>query len=136
LFVFLGIYLVLPGKSAAADKIEWHSYDKSLIQSAKETGTPVIIDFYADWCIPCKELDAYTFSDARVADQSESFIMLKADLTRFQSEEVTQLRSDYNIKGVPTIVFLDGTGNEKEEVRLVGYEDPESFLKRMEKTLE
>ncbi|TFG98165.1 MAG: thiol:disulfide interchange protein, partial [Calditrichales bacterium] len=89
-------------------------------------------DFYADWCIPCKELDKFTFSDERVIAESKKFVTLKADLTKFQSEETNALRTKFEIKGVPTIIFLDKQGVELKSLRLVGFEEAEEFLKRLQ----
>ncbi len=93
----------------------------------------MIIDFYADWCIPCKELDNFTFSDNRVVDEAQNFTTLKADLTQNNAPEVQQLKQQYEIRGVPTIVFLDADGNEIESLRLTGFESAEKFLERMDK---
>jgi thioredoxin:protein disulfide reductase len=93
----------------------------------------VMIDFYADWCLPCKELDARTFTDEGVIDESRRFVRLKADLTRPEAEETKRLTEQFEILGVPTIVFLAPSGEEVEGVRLVGFERPAPFLDRMQK---
>jgi len=72
-------------------------------------------------------------SDPRVIKLSKNFITLKADLTTFKSEETIALREKFNIKGVPTILFLDADGQEFRSLRLTGYEDTDLFLSRMEK---
>jgi thiol:disulfide interchange protein DsbD len=110
-------------------KVEWKSYDASVIAGA---GKPVVIDFYADWCIPCKELDQKTFSDAAVAQELGRFVRVKANLTNDQDAKVQQLTKDYRIVGVPTLVFLDGSGHEAQSLRLTGYESPAEFLKRLQ----
>lgn len=131
LFVLLGVYFFLPGDTDADEGIDWQPYLPEQLQTAIDNGKPVILDFYADWCIPCKELDKFTFSDPGVIEGSNRFVMLKADLTHFQSEETNLLRQKFQIKGVPTIVFLTIKGVERENLRLVGYEDADSFLARM-----
>ncbi len=135
IFILLGIFFMLPPDRESGEKNAWQPYSGEIIESAMSANKPVIIDFYADWCIPCKELDKFTFSDERVINQAKNFIMVKSDLTHFQSDQISQLREKYKIKGVPTIVFIDKTGKEIEDQRLVGFEDADQFLKRMQMTV-
>jgi len=111
--------------------LSWSPYSDELLAQAKNSGTPVMIDFYADWCIPCLELDRKTFTDAGVIDAGASFVRLKVDLTHFDSPEAEALRKQFNIAGVPTILFLDRDGIENESARVIGYLSPEQFLQRM-----
>jgi len=129
------VFFILPSDSKAVEQIAWQKYTPEIVTGAGEKGMPVMIDFYADWCIPCKELDKFTFSDQRVQKLSEQMITIKADLTHFQNDETLQLREKYNIKGVPTIVFLDENGREITALRLIGYEDADNFVLRMQKVL-
>ena len=95
---------------------------------ANETAQGVtLVDFYADWCIPCKELEAKTFSNPQVITESKKFSALKADMTKSLSPQVEQLRDKYNIVGVPTVLILDSSG--KETKRITGYVDPHEFYK-------
>ena len=136
LFILLGVIFILPSETDAGDNVEWQTYSPQLLQQAKDESKPIILDFYADWCIPCKELDKFTFSDQRVMEQAGNFIMLKADLTHFQSEQTNTLRTGFNIKGVPTIVFINKDGNEVGDLRLIGFEEADQFLERMIKAQE
>ncbi len=97
------------------------------------SGTPIVIDFYADWCIPCKELDKYSFSDPRVVEISRDFLMLKSDLTRENSPEVKELVSEFGIRGVPTIVLIGADGEEHRDLRIVQFEDADEVLSRLRK---
>lgn len=110
----------------------WQPYDEEWLEEARAAGRPTIIDFYADWCIPCLELDRGTFTNERVIEAAESFVRLKVDLTYFDSPESEALRKQFNVAGVPTIVFLDPSGREVEEARVIGYVPPAEFLARME----
>ncbi len=114
---------------AEGTKVDWKSYDAGLIGSAHK---PVIVDFYADWCIPCKELDQKTFSDAAVARELDRFVRVKANLTNGDDAKVKELTKAYAIVGVPTIVFLDSGGHEAQALRLTGYEPAGEFLKRLQ----
>jgi len=112
--------------------IVWESYSEDKIEMAAQNGTPVIIDFYADWCIPCLELERITFTDQEVIDATEDMVRLKVDLTNFDSPESEALRQQYNIAGVPTIVFIDADGNEVQQARVIGFLRPNDFLQRID----
>jgi thiol:disulfide interchange protein DsbD len=135
-FILIGVFFLLPSDTDAGSKIKWQSYSSQLMQQAKDEGKPVILDFYADWCIPCKELDNFTFSDQRILSQSENFVMLKADLTHFRDDQTSVIRDQFKIKGVPTIVFIDRKGREIDNLRLIEFEEADGFLKRMTEALE
>ncbi len=121
-----GAAFVLPRARGAT--IEWQRYNANAIASP---GKPVIIDFYADWCLPCKELDQKTFSDRAVAGELDRFLRVKADLTNADDPVVQALLQQYHIVGVPTIVFLDSSGRELVAQRLIGFEAPQPFLARL-----
>jgi len=121
-----GAAFALPRPSGAI--IEWQRYNANAIASP---GKPVIIDFYADWCLPCKELDQKTFNDRAVAGELDRFLRVKADLTNADDPVVQALLQQYHIVGVPTIVFLDSSGRELVAQRLIGFEAPQPFLARL-----
>lgn len=98
--------------------INWVTFDEAVVQAARENGRPVVIDFVADWCLPCHEMDRTTFADASVQEEATRFTMVRIDLTR-DSPENTALSARYQVQGVPTILFFDRTGAEVR--RLVGY---------------
>ncbi|MEJ5252496.1 MAG: protein-disulfide reductase DsbD [Chthonomonadetes bacterium] len=125
------VMIAIPSQKAQGGHIAWQPYSDEILQQAVAEGKPVVIDFYADWCLPCKELEANTFSDPRVAKAFEGVVALKADLTRDEDPAVKAVKERFKIVGVPTIVFLDGSGREQESLRLVQFEPPDAFLKRM-----
>lgn len=112
--------------------IIWEAYSSEKTELAISNGQAVIIDFYADWCIPCKELERVTFTNPDVIQATLPMKRLKVDLTNFDSPESEALRQQYNIAGVPTIVFLDSSGMEVPEARVVGFMRPAEFLRRIE----
>ena len=109
----------------------WQSYDEAQVDSAVEEGGAVVLDFYADWCLPCKELDERTFADPRVAARLSTFSRFKVDLTRTdENSEAVQKR--FQVAGVPTIAFFVG-GHEVSGERLTGFEPPAAFLARLDR---
>ncbi len=112
--------------------VTWERYSNTILARAKQERKPVIIDFYATWCGPCRELDEITFHDkAIVKKASTQFVMIKVDLTKNSSPETSQLLQEYGVRGVPTVVFLDRDGNEKKDLRLVDFLPSDQFLSRM-----
>jgi uncharacterized protein len=130
LVVLAGAWFSLP-LIQARPELQWMPYSHEAFARAGVDGRPIIIDFFADWCLPCKELDRYTFTDPGVVEEAQRFLLLKADLTQFESEAVGQMRERFDVIGVPTIVFLDGRGEEHKDLRLYGFEEAELFLARM-----
>lgn len=116
--------------------IQWEKYSAEKVEQTKASGTPVMLDFYADWCVPCLELDRVTFTDSRVIEETSQFKKLKVDLTRYESERSTKLRKQFEVMGVPTIVFIGPDGEEVKDARVVGFLNPESFLEKVNKVPE
>lgn len=116
-----------------SNEIKWREYSDQTLTIAREQNKPIMIDFYADWCIPCKELDKLTFTDPRVIEISREFIMVKADLTQASDPGVEQLKKQYNIKGVPTLLFVDSNNQEIPNTRVFGYINSDEFLEIIER---
>lgn len=87
---------------------------------------PVLLDFYADWCVSCKEMERFTFADPQVAARMERMLLLKADVTA-NSDEHKALLKRFNLFGPPGILFFDPQGKERPELRVVGYMKAEAF---------
>ncbi|MCH7773053.1 MAG: thioredoxin fold domain-containing protein [Bacteroidetes bacterium] len=124
LIISIAVYALIPSDTKS---VAWQPYSEESVAEISNRG--VIIDFYADWCIPCKELDALTFSDPEVIKVSEEFETYKADLTESLSPEVEHLREKYKIVGVPTVLILNSKGEEVE--RITGFVTAEEFLNIM-----
>ncbi|MBW2022700.1 MAG: thioredoxin family protein, partial [Deltaproteobacteria bacterium] len=114
----------------AEEGIKWLPYRQGLLQQAKAEKKPVIIDFYAEWCGPCREMDRITFRDARVKGFAKNFVTLRVDLTR-ERPETKELVKQFNIRGVPSVIFIDRGGNEVRSIRVESYEPPETFAIKM-----
>ena len=111
--------------------VDWQPYSQQVMADALTHKKPVIIDFYADWCSPCRKMEQTTFHNPDVVKQSKGgFVMVKVDLTQEVNQEHTLLLEKFGVRGVPTIVFLDPSGQERIDLRLVGFVPPEEFLVR------
>ena len=121
------IYLLWPTEQKSLD---WKYYTEDNYKSALDNNEKMIIDFYADWCIPCKELDALTFSNEKVIAASKSFTSMKVDMTKTLSDETEIIRKKFDIKGMPTVLIIDSKGNEVE--RITGFVNADEFLKIIE----
>ncbi|GAB4342470.1 MAG: protein-disulfide reductase DsbD [Calditrichia bacterium] len=116
--------------------IAWQHFSDELLQQAAAEGKPVMIDFFADWCIPCKELDKFTFSKPEVIEMSKNFVMMKVDLTKANTPENIALKERFQIKGVPTLVFITPDGVEHKDKRVVGFMEAEEFLPILQAVLD
>ena len=90
-------------------------------------GRPVMLDFYADWCVSCKEMEAFTFTDARVKAKMEQMLLLQADVTDNTLEDKALLKR-FKLFGPPGIIFFDRQGREVDGLRVIGYEPADTFL--------
>ncbi len=90
-------------------------------------GRPVMLDFYADWCVSCKEMERFTFTDARVQERLSGALLLKADVTA-NSPADRELLKRFNLFGPPGMIFFDATGQELKDVRVIGFQNADRFL--------
>jgi thiol:disulfide interchange protein DsbD len=112
--------------------VTWKPYTEETLKEAQTLKKPVIIDFYATWCTPCRELEEVTLHQPEVVQLAEKdFTMVKVDVTKGGNLYHEELLKKYNVKGVPTIVFLDVDGKERADLRLVDYLPPDKFLDHM-----
>ncbi|ARN67229.1 thiol:disulfide interchange protein DsbD [Vibrio vulnificus] len=99
---------------------------------AKQAKKPVMLDFYADWCVACKEFEKYTFHDPAVAAQLKQFVLLQADVTRNQAQDIELLQAQ-QVLGLPTIDFWDAQGNPVSNARLTGFMQAAPFLEHIQR---
>lgn len=135
LAVVTGVWLLKPGESPSSS-MAWQPFTLSAYEQALQSDKLIILDFYADWCIPCKELDKFTFTDAAVIALSKNFVLFKVDLTSGGNTESRALQMQFEVRGVPTLIFIGRDGKELTGLRVVGFEKPQAFSARMQKALE
>lgn len=121
-------------KGFKLDTMNWVTYSPSVLEQAKAQSKPVVIDFRADWCAACIEMEEKTFTDQGLQLLSGQFVMVKFDATQ-ESPELAELRKKYNIVGLPTLVFHSRTGEWLKDLTLTEFEDAPKFRIRMEKAL-
>ncbi|SEA95313.1 thiol:disulfide interchange protein DsbD [Thiothrix caldifontis] len=102
------------------------------LNQAKAQNKPVMLDFYADWCVSCKELEHNTFKDPQVIAALGNTLLIQADVTE-DDEKDQALNKHFGLFGPPQILFFTPDGEEIKSVRLAGYEAPEAFLKRVQR---
>jgi len=105
---------------------------KQEIQRANAKGQWVMLDFYADWCISCKEMEAYTLSKPEVKQALANFVLLQADVTKNTAADKELLKA-FNLVGPPAILFFRLDGQEQDDLRIIGYQDAETFLGQLPK---
>lgn len=134
----VGVVLLLLGitwiNGAIQEKtvsLPWNHYNGQSMEQILSSGKPVFMDFYADWCAPCKQLDRETFSDPRVAARADQFYFLKVDCTKPDAATKAFMEL-YQVSGMPTLVFLTPDGKEMASLREIGFIDAETFLGSME----
>ena len=117
-----------------SDGLKWTPYTEELIAKSAKEKRPVIIDFSAQWCVACHELDSFTFTDPKVKDQSSAFTLLNINATE-STPEIKELQKKYSVLGLPTIIFIDTSGNVMSGLTVTGFVKADSFLDRMKKAL-
>jgi len=101
-----------------------------LDQVVKTAAQPAMLDFYADWCVSCKEMEKFTFSDPRVNARLKQLKLLRADVTANDTDDQALLKR-FKLFGPPGIIFFDRSGNEV--LRVVGYESADTFLRSLDR---
>lgn len=121
----LAVWLAVP--QGAGQAIAWERYEQ-WAAGGDAPAKPALIDFGAEWCIPCRKMDHTTYVDPEVVREADRFHMVKADITE-ENESTSELVDKYGVKGVPTVVLFSPSGDETH--RLVGYVGPDEMLEAM-----
>ena len=111
----------------ATVEVVWESEMPAALERARNEGKPVLVNFYADWCVWCKRLESTTLRDAKVASVLQNKVV---PLSLNVEGDGKELSNEYRVDGLPTIIVLDADG--REIGRIPGYMPPDSFLKRVE----
>ncbi len=90
-----------------------------------------MLDFYADWCVACKEFEKYTFHDPNVVPKLRQFVLLQADVTKSSPADIELLKK-MDVLGLPTLDFWDGKGNRISNARLTGFMEASPFLSHLD----
>jgi thiol:disulfide interchange protein DsbD len=98
------------------------------------TNRPVMLDFYADWCVSCIEMEKFTFSDPQVAARMSDLLLVQADVTKNTPEDRALLKR-FNLFGPPGIIFFDVDGRQLDEARVIGFKNARDFAKVLEGVL-
>jgi len=121
------VFLPSPGQGKYVQVASSAELDEKL----KAPGRTVMLDFYADWCVSCKEMEAFTFSDPRVKAKLSGMLLLQADVTA-NTEAHKALLKRFSLFGPPGIVFFDAQGREIKGLRVIGYQNAERFLRTLD----
>jgi thiol:disulfide interchange protein DsbD len=100
----------------------------------KTANKVAMLDFYADWCVSCKEMERFTFSDPQVQARLGQMVLLRADVTANTADDKALLKR-FRLFGPPGIVFFDARGREIEGLRVIGYQSPEKFIESLDLAL-
>ena len=104
------------------------------LAEAKAGGRPVMLDFYADWCVSCKEMERFTFADPKVAARMKQLVLLQADVTANSATDAGLLKR-FGLFGPPGIIFFDASGRELVDLRVIGFQAADKFLPVLERVL-
>jgi thioredoxin:protein disulfide reductase len=132
---FASIALFLIAQASAAEKILWTSDLNAALAAAKKENKLLMIDFMADWCAPCKEMERSTFSNAAVVLKARSFMPVRIDIEKQRevAAKYNALARAYGGIGIPNMLFMASDGKKLRHV--VGFQGPEQLLTLMDSVL-
>jgi thiol:disulfide interchange protein DsbD len=127
----LFIYSTSMQHHAPTEAIVWKAASMENLDAALGSGRPVVLEFSAEWCVPCKELEHFTFTDKEAIKTSARFEMIKVDLTKSADPVAGSIKDRFKISGVPTIMFFGRDGKLRNNLTAVGFIDAEKFVEKM-----
>ena len=113
--------------SRPQSKFLWKPYSKEAVEDSVAHKKPVVIDFFAEWCPNCHELDEEVFSLPEIQAKLAQVTALRMDVTDQNDPEVQKIAQEYGIEGVPTVIFLNTHGEEINNSRVIGFVTPQEF---------
>ena len=117
-----------------SNKINWQPYSDEALVKARVLHKPVLIDFWADWCAACKELELYTFSSPSFQNMAAHFVLLKFDATN-ETEKLRELKNKYSLVGLPTLVIYDETGVFRKDLTVTEFLEAPALVTKMQEAL-
>ena len=131
----VAVPLVGGARESATPGPAWQASEAAGIEVAAREGKPLLVDFGADWCVACKELEHFTFSDPRVIELAGRFVTVRVDATK-QTAEIQALMRKYGIVGLPWVAFVAPDGRIFADLTVTGFIDADAMLARMQQALQ
>ncbi len=126
---YLSLALHLQTPVGKASGIPWQAYSIEKVNASVAQHKPIVIDFYADWCISCHELERTVFSDPQIIAELKKVTTLRVDASNMDDPKVNDMIEKYHLIGLPTIIFLDSQGREIKKARVEGEPSKNEFAR-------
>jgi len=130
--VCIGVACVIIWYAIPSEGVKWMPYSEKVLEQAKESGKPVILDLYADWCPACRHMDRITFHERSIIEAAAKyFVMIRVDFSHRGDRANETLAHSYSVLGIPCVIFLKPGGEERVDLRVTEGMPPDEFLARM-----